>query len=178
MNSIKTSLGKKSPSRSVWGRGFILALLALALAIVLVPSVVGRAAAEDEYVSFTKVRFEFDDNDNALHLRPWSSNGQGVYFYFYRQGSTSESSQGRYWFYPSSDYMYSLSLTNVRLSRFSFYYETSNNWEYYNMDHWRVEDGTLIMTFKLLDPVSTLRMTLNWSDSSDASDIRPAIANF
>ena len=74
--------------------------------------------------------------------------------------------------------MINLSLTNVRLSRFSFYYETSYNWEYYNMDHWRVEDGTLIMTFKLIDPVSTLRMTLNWSDSSNASANRKESKRF
>ncbi len=178
MNSIKTSLVNKTPGRRAWNRALFLALLAFVLAIVLMPSVMGRAAAEDEYVSFTKVRFEFDDNDNALRLRPWSSNGQGVYFYYYAKGSTSESSRGMYWFYPSNDYTYNFSLTDVRLSRFEFNYTTSNNWEYYDLDHWRVEDGTLIITFKLIDYISDLQMTLNWSDNSNAGGIRPAIADF
>ena len=174
MNNQNKSRFFAKLNRGAWARSILLALLAFGLLAMPLLGGEAQAAGESNALTFKSVRFEFDDHDNAANLRPTS---QVLYIDYYN--GTSSGALGGYWMYASSNWRLAVSASNLQRYSFRFNYTTSNNWQYYTLaDHRVDEDGVLVLTFKIIDAVDDLKITLNWSDNSNASNQRPTIENF
>ncbi len=173
MNSNQVSRINAISNRSAWIRGAFLILAAFVLAVTLTGGISG-AAAEDEFVSYTSSRIEFDDNDNAAGLRPTY---RQRYYIYYTTASGAETSSG-YYSLSSPSYTNSSGFSNIRIRYFTFDATTSNNWQYYAFRGYRIEDGVLIFTFRYVAPITEMDLTLRWQDNGNAGSIRPSAENF
>ena len=155
----------------------LLAGIVLALLAGVIPGGAGQARAEDEYVTYNRIRVEFDDDDNAAGLRPSAGSNYFRVYYTYASGSSYSSG---YYIYASSNWEVSVStVSNVKITSVSLDTTGSNNWQYYRLTGYRVDDNrTLIATYEKIPAVEDLDITVHWSDNGNADDIRPETANF
>ena len=155
----------------------LLAGIVLALLAGVIPGGAGQARAEDEYVTYNRIRVEFDDDDNAAGLRPSAGSNYFRVYYTYASGSSYSSG---YYIYASSNWEVSVStVSNVKITSVSLDTTGSNNWQYYRLTGYRVDDNrTLIATYEKIPAVEDLDITVHWSDNGNADGIRPETANF
>ena len=171
MSGIRVSRIKAESNGSAWAGILLSVLIALLLLIVPVTGGAGQAMAEgeNELVSFSRTRIEFNDDDNAAGLRPTYQ--QRCYIY-YTTSSGSDTYTNYYMYSPG--YTSNNSFSNIRIRYFSFSYTTTNNWQYYRYDGYRIDsDNTLILTFTYVGKITELDVTLHFSDSGNADSIRP-----